>query len=166
MHSGQNLKLWPLQYWHALPRGSVMATNIENSQMSCFIYCISGVTCWTCNKTDNKACNDWAPNRPCPIGQYSVIFLWINNRDKVRFCSQHSNTPLLAHYGEVPLTYKIAVASQLEWNKYQITSVRLFLSRKSPKRLASSAFKSEFTGKPWTKLLACVTCFSWDSRHN
>ena len=27
------------------------------------------ITCWTCaNKTDNEACNNWAPEIRCPIG--------------------------------------------------------------------------------------------------
>ena len=37
------------------------------------------LTCWTCpDKTDNDACNDWAPNVPCSLRgmfHYSINLL-------------------------------------------------------------------------------------------
>ncbi len=41
------------------------------------IFLISVITCWKCsNKTDNVACNKWAPpDMSCPYSKYRILYL-------------------------------------------------------------------------------------------
>ncbi len=67
-HAGTRQLTYPS--YRALKQRSAV-TGIEAKSANYVFLSLADLTCWTCpNKTDNEACNNWAPDVHCPLSEY------------------------------------------------------------------------------------------------